>query len=29
VQMVLLSAQGMGVPAIAKVPFTGQDRSGM
>jgi len=27
--MVLLSAQGMGVPAIAKVPFTGQDRSGM
>ena len=25
-QMVLLSAQGMGVPAIAKVAFTSEDR---
>ena len=25
-QMVLLSAQGMNVAAIAKVPFTGEDR---
>jgi hypothetical protein len=28
-QMVLLSAQGMDVPAIAKVAFTSEDRSGM